>query len=159
MTGIGSTKRNVLGDTTLKGLSADEVALVMTYEMGHYRLRHSWADLILQRFAMLAGLVFIHISAAWILLHFSARTGVHELGDVASLPLFMLLFNLVVFMLMLPKSLSGCRLLSRVTPAPRQTPSFLQHIPAVAARSSRTVLALFQPVDHMLIWWSEGDGY
>ena len=116
MTGIGSSKRIVLWDSTLKGFSAGEVALVMSYEMGHYRLRHSWEDLILQRFAMLAGLVFIHISAAGILLHFSARTAAHELGDVASLPLFMLLFNLVVFMLMLPISLSGCRLLSRVTP-------------------------------------------
>ena len=102
VTGIGSTKRIVLWDTTLKAFSPDEVALVMSHEMGHYRLRHSWEDLILQSLAMLAGLAFIHISAGWILRHFSARSGVHELGDVASLPLFMLLFNLVIFVLMPP---------------------------------------------------------
>ena len=102
VTGIGSTKRIVLWDTTLKEFSADEIGLVMSHEMGHYVLRHSWKDLVLQSLAVLAGLVFIHVSAAWVLRHFGARTGVFELGDFASLPLFMLLFNLAAFVLTPP---------------------------------------------------------
>ena len=43
--GIGPTKRIVLWDTTIKGMTRDEVRFVMAHEMAHYVLHHVWKGL------------------------------------------------------------------------------------------------------------------
>ncbi len=100
--GIGSAKRIVLWDTTLKTFTPDEVALVMSHEMGHYVLGHEWKGLIYESFVLLIGLWAVHISVDWIIRLLGARAGVHEIGDMASLPLFMLMFSVVLFILTPP---------------------------------------------------------
>lgn len=102
VTGIGRTKRIVIWDTTLKEFTPDEVALVMSHEMGHYVLAHEWKGLVYEGLVLLIGLWVVHICVDWIIRRFGARTGVREIGDIASLPLFMLMFSLVVFVLMPP---------------------------------------------------------
>ncbi|HEY2679572.1 MAG TPA: M48 family metallopeptidase [Steroidobacteraceae bacterium] len=102
VTGIGGTKRIVLWDTTLKEFNPDEVALVMSHEMGHYALGHAWKGIVVESFVLLIGLWVVHICVDWMIRRFGARTGVHEIGDFASLPLFMLTFSAVVFLLMPP---------------------------------------------------------
>jgi STE24 endopeptidase len=102
VTGIGDTRRIVLWDTTLKALTPDEIGLFMSHEMGHYALSHAWKELAVESFALLVGLGFVHISSGWVLWRSGARTGVYERGDVASLPLLMLVFNVAFFVLTPP---------------------------------------------------------
>jgi Zn-dependent protease with chaperone function len=100
--GIGSTKRIVLWDTTLKELNPDEVLMVMSHEMGHYALGHVWKGLIYESLVLLVGFWCVHIGVEAIIRRYGARTSVHEPGDFASLPLFMLIFSAVGFVLTPP---------------------------------------------------------
>jgi STE24 endopeptidase len=100
VTGIGGTKRIVLWDTTLKELSPAQVEQVMSHEMGHYALRHVWKGLAAGSVALLAGLWFAHVSIRWILQRSTRHSGVRELGDIASLPLFALVLSVFSFVLM-----------------------------------------------------------
>jgi STE24 endopeptidase len=102
VTGIGDTKRIVLWDTLLKELAPDEVVLTMGHEMGHYVLGHVWKSLLYASFIVLTGLWCIHLSVGWILRRFNAHTGVSEPGDIASLPLLLLVFGLFFFILTPP---------------------------------------------------------
>ncbi len=102
VTGIGSTKRIVLWDTTIKELTPDEVTLVMGHEMGHYALGHVWKGLIVESLVLLLGLWCVHVTVGWIVRRFGARTKVHEPDDIAALPLYVLIFGAVVFVLMPP---------------------------------------------------------
>jgi Zn-dependent protease with chaperone function len=102
VTGVGGTKRIVLWDTTLKALTPDEIGLIMSHEMGHYSLSHAWKELVVESLALLVGLGFVHISSGWVLRRSGAHTGVSERDDVAALPLFMLVFNVALFVLMPP---------------------------------------------------------
>jgi Zn-dependent protease with chaperone function len=97
VTGIGGTKRIVLWDTIIKQSTADELLLVMGHEMGHYVLGHVWRGLILGISVLFLGLWLVHRCAAWILGRFAVRTGVSQLGDVASLPLLILIFSVFIF--------------------------------------------------------------
>ncbi len=99
VTGIGSSKRIVLWDTTLKKLDPREVLFVLGHEMGHYVLDHIWKSLAIGFFVLLFGLYMVHRSADWALRRFGARFGFTELHDVASLPLILLLFSLFTFVL------------------------------------------------------------
>jgi Zn-dependent protease with chaperone function len=99
VTGIGDTKRIVLWDTIIKQSTPDELLLVMGHEMGHYALGHVWRGLILGIAILLLGLWLVHRCAQWILHRYAARTGVAELGDVASLPLLVTLFSVFTFLL------------------------------------------------------------
>jgi hypothetical protein len=94
---IGHTKRIVLWDTIIKQSTANELSVVMSHEMGHYVLGHVWSGLIFGSSVLLVGLWLVHRCAGWILRRFAARTGVTELGDIASLPLLMLIFGLFIF--------------------------------------------------------------
>jgi STE24 endopeptidase len=100
--GIGSTKRIVLWDTTLKELTPDEVVMVMSHEIGHYALGHVWKGLIYESLVLFVGFWFVHISVEGIIRRCGARTRVHEPGDIASLPLFILIFSAVAFVLTPP---------------------------------------------------------
>jgi Zn-dependent protease with chaperone function len=102
VTGIGETTRIVLWDTILKELTPDEVAVTMGHEMGHYTLGHRWKFLVFESLTLFVGLWFIHFSAGWVLRRFGTRARVTELGDFASLPLLILIFSLVLFVLWPP---------------------------------------------------------
>ena len=99
-TGLGNTKRIVLGDTLLAGFSEDEVEAVVAHELGHQVHGDIWR---LIGFGAGAG-----FGAAWLLSRIGPqvvrrtweRTGVSEVGDEASLPLLALLVTAMGFFLM-----------------------------------------------------------
>jgi len=99
VTGIGGTKRIVLWDTIIKQSTPNELLGVMGHEMGHYVLGHVWRGLIFGSLVFLLGLWLVHRSAGWLLRRFAGQTRVSELGDIASLPLLMLLFSVFIFLL------------------------------------------------------------
>jgi STE24 endopeptidase len=92
--GIGSTKRIVLWDTIIKRLDRQELLFVMGHEMGHYVLGHTWRIVGLLSCTIMLMLFLIHRSAGWLLARYGARFGFHELSDVASMPMLVLLFSL-----------------------------------------------------------------
>ena len=92
-TGLGSTKRIVLGDTLLDRFAADEVEGVVAHELGHQVHGDLWRSIGLG-----AGAGF---GAAWLLSWLAPlavrqtkeRTGVEEIGDEAALPILALLMT------------------------------------------------------------------
>ena len=95
VTGFGASQRIVLWDTTLKSMSKDEILFVMAHEMGHYVLAHIWKGL-----AAVSVLAFVAFGlVAWLtntaLARFGARWGVHEVADLAALPLLLAVLSLV----------------------------------------------------------------
>ena len=95
VTGLGGTKRIVLWDTILAKLDEPEVLFVMGHEMGHYVLGHTYQLVALGSALILFGLWVIQLTAGGLIERFGDRFGFHELSDVASVPLVMLLFAMV----------------------------------------------------------------
>jgi STE24 endopeptidase len=94
VTGIGATKRIVLWDTIIKRLDQQELLFVMGHEMGHYVLGHMWKLVAMSATVILLTLYGIHLTAGWVIAWYRQRLGFDSLGDIASLPLLLVLFNL-----------------------------------------------------------------
>ena len=92
VTGFGSSARVVLWDTTLKGMDADEILFVTAHELGHYRLNHVWEGIVFA--CLLAFLAFFVASLVvrWAIRRFGEGWDIAELHDVATLPLFGIVF-------------------------------------------------------------------
>lgn len=90
-TGIGGTKRIVLGDTLLAGFSAEEVDGVVAHELGHQVHGDIWRFVALGSALGFGGAYAVFRLAPPLVARTAARTGVRELGDVASLPLLTLI--------------------------------------------------------------------
>jgi STE24 endopeptidase len=99
VTGFFQTKRIVLWDTILAKLSANETLVVVGHEMGHYVLRHILTGLIFAFFLILAVLYLTYRAANSIMKRYGNRFGFDSLADVASLPLFLMLFAVFSFAL------------------------------------------------------------
>jgi STE24 endopeptidase len=99
-TGLGNTKRIVLGDTLLAGFSADQVEAVVAHELGHQVHGDIWR---LIGFGAGAG-----FGTAWLLsrigplavLRTRQRTGVSDIADEASIPVLALLMATMGLFLM-----------------------------------------------------------
>ena len=111
-TGLGNTKRIVLGDTLLERFAVDEVEAVVAHELGHQVHGDIWK---LIGFGSGAG-----FGLGWALSRFapevvkrtSRRTGVSDVGDEASLPALALLVTFLGIVLM-PIQAAFSRLLER----------------------------------------------
>jgi len=99
-TGLGNTKRIVLGDTLLAGFAEDEVEAVVAHELGHQVHGDIWR---LIGFGAGAG-----FGVAWLLSRIAPlavrqtheRTGVSDIADEASLPMLALLMTVMGLVLM-----------------------------------------------------------
>ncbi|MFH0930973.1 MAG: M48 family metallopeptidase [Candidatus Zixiibacteriota bacterium] len=111
-TGIGNTKRIVLGDNLIKEYTPDEIEVVIAHEMGHNILQHIWKMIALMSFLSAIGFLIIHLIMGRIINRYRARLKIEGMADIASLSLFMLIF--VVFSLItLPVSPTYSRYLER----------------------------------------------
>lgn len=99
VTGIFQSSRIVLWDTTIKGLSEDQLLFVMAHEMGHYVLWHTYKAILFMGTLMLVGLYVIHRASGWVIARYKDRIGFDSLSDVASYPLVMLLLTATMFLL------------------------------------------------------------
>jgi Zn-dependent protease with chaperone function len=108
VTGLGGTKRIVLWDTLLNRLDEREILSIVGHEMGHYVLHHVlWGTLVFAGFGFVA-LFLVDRGARWLLGRFSTRFGFDQLSDVASLPLLVLVVN-VVYLVLIPFGLAFSR--------------------------------------------------
>lgn len=95
--GFGDTKRIVLWDTLTAKLDRREVLVVMGHEMGHYVLGHVTRTLLVGALGVLLGGLFLQRAGNALIRRFRDRFGFDRLGDVASLPLLVLLGNVFLF--------------------------------------------------------------
>lgn len=98
--GLLGTERIVLYDTLLSSYTKDEIAFVMGHEIGHRVLNHLWKGLALACLFILAGFYTVDRLVRWILKREAAgsgRTGLKGIGDLASLPLMMLIVSVFLF--------------------------------------------------------------
>jgi len=97
LTGLGNTRRIILADTLLDNYSPDEIEAVLAHELGHHVHKH-----ILKGIAMQAAVTFIGFWAAnWTLHYAMDRWHIFEsLFDFANLPLLVLVFAVLSFLLM-----------------------------------------------------------
>ncbi|TFH65594.1 MAG: M48 family peptidase, partial [Candidatus Zixiibacteriota bacterium] len=99
VTGLFGSKRIVLWDTTIKKMTPDEIAFVMAHEMGHYVMNHIWIGIGLFSVIFLILLFIIHKSIGWFINRYSDSFGFTSVSDIASLPLLILMFSLMMFLL------------------------------------------------------------
>ena len=81
-TGLGKSKRILLGDTLLDNYSKDEIETVVAHELGHYKRKHIIKNLIIGTVASFGTLfliaLFYRISLPWF--------GFSQLQNIAALP-------------------------------------------------------------------------
>jgi STE24 endopeptidase len=90
--GALGTTRVVMGDTALKRCTPDEIRMIMGHEMGHYALHHIWRGIAFSGVVIVLGFLFVRWGFAWACGRWPGM-GVGGIGDVAGLPLFLLLLS------------------------------------------------------------------
>ena len=85
-TGLGKTKRIILGDTLLDNFSTDEIASVIAHELGHYKKKHIIKNIFIGTVTSFLTLYLIallyNISLRWF--------GFNSIAEIAALPLLAL---------------------------------------------------------------------
>lgn len=97
VTGIGSSLRIVLWDTTLKKLNEPEILLIMAHEMGHYVKHHlEWSAV-----GAVGASLFLLFAGGWLYARIVRRRGggwgIRGPSDMAALPLALLLISVLSF--------------------------------------------------------------
>jgi Zn-dependent protease with chaperone function len=92
VTGFGASKRVVVWDTTLQGMTTPQTLVVFGHEMGHYVLAHIPKTIAFVSALLLVALVLAHRILGRVLPEGRERWGIRGLTDRASLPVLMLLF-------------------------------------------------------------------
>ncbi len=97
VTGLFGTKRIVLYDTIIKAFTADELLFVMGHEMGHYVKHHIWIIVGMIVVLILISTWLMALILPKVIARYGRRLGFAEMGSYASLPLVLLAFGLVMF--------------------------------------------------------------
>jgi len=92
-TGIGKSKRVILGDTLLTKLEPGEILAVLAHELGHYKLKHIWKGMAIGILMTYAGLFLVSTAydSARTLFHFS------HTAQIAALPVIGILLTIYQF--------------------------------------------------------------
>jgi len=91
-TGLGNTKRIVLGDNLVDQFTTDEIEVVIAHEMGHNLMHHIWLGIFFSAIMATIGFLIIHLTGPRIITRFRNRLKIDNMADVASLPLIFLIF-------------------------------------------------------------------
>jgi STE24 endopeptidase len=94
-TGLGPTKRIVLGDTLLEQFSPDEIAGIVAHEAGHQAHRDIWRFVALSGVMTLASAWGVDGVATRVLGAWPQLTGTRQLADRRSLPVLGVAFGLI----------------------------------------------------------------
>ena len=98
-TGIGRSKRIVLGDTLLERFEPGEVDAVVAHELGHQVHGDMWRMIALSGGTGFAAAYALHRVAPWLIRRTSDRTGVSDIGDEAALPLISAVMSVLGFVI------------------------------------------------------------
>ncbi len=92
-TGLGKTKRVILGDTLLENFDQDEIETVFAHEVGHYVRNHLLKGILISSFISLAGLFIAHNIYEIILGTLDYRP--HDLEAIPYLGLILFFYSLL----------------------------------------------------------------
>lgn len=97
VTGIGSNSRIVLWDTTLHRLNDDQILFIMAHEMAHYVEKHLYTGIAGYLLLSLVGLYLTARLMNWAIGRWGKELKVGAIGDIRSLPLFLLILSMFMF--------------------------------------------------------------
>jgi STE24 endopeptidase len=90
LTGLGNTRRIILGDTLLERYSADEIETILAHELGHQVNRDIPWGILVSSVLTLLGFYLVGLGLEWGVAYF----GFYGPADVAAMPLFVLVMGL-----------------------------------------------------------------
>lgn len=97
VTGIGSSKRLVLWDTTIAHATPDELSSVFGHELGHYALHHIALGLVFTGVLLLLAFFVGQRLTEWALRRYGGRWHIHSQNDWACLAVLILVLNTLSF--------------------------------------------------------------
>ena len=97
VTGIGSSKRIVVWDTTIAKMTTPQIVFVAGHETGHYVLYHIPKELTLESAAFLGLFYLGFLTIGWALARWGANWEIRAVGDWAALPALLLLLTIFSF--------------------------------------------------------------
>jgi STE24 endopeptidase len=90
LTGLGGTRRIILGDTLLTQFTPDEIETVLAHELGHHVNKDIPLSIAVQTASTVVGLWLASLALRW----GAAAFGFTSPADIAALPVFMLVMGL-----------------------------------------------------------------
>ncbi len=109
VSGLLGTTRITLNDNMLKRCSLPEIEAVMGHEMGHYVLHHNYKGVEFFGIIIVVGFVLVRVFFDGAVRRFGSKWRVSGIGDLAGLPLLVLLLTTYGFVLT-PVINSGIRI-------------------------------------------------
>src|SRR5438132_2521248 len=97
VTGLGTSKRVVIWDTTIQKTSTDESLFIVGHELGHYVLGHVGQGLLLGAAGLLVALYFLFRGLHWALGRWARDWQLYGQEDWASLAVLLLLLQVLLF--------------------------------------------------------------
>jgi STE24 endopeptidase len=97
VTGIGSSKRLVVWDTTLAKLNTSQIVFVAGHETGHYVLKHIPKGMLFFALLLLIAFYLGYRTVGWVLTRYGTGWEIRDLQDWASLPVLLLLLSIFSF--------------------------------------------------------------
>jgi STE24 endopeptidase len=98
VSGFLGTERITLNDNLLNRCSPQAVLAVMGHEMGHYVLNHVYKIVLFYTLMFLAFFALLKAGLEWSLSRWGNRWGIRGIGDVAAIPLAVLVLSLLGFL-------------------------------------------------------------
>jgi len=89
LTGLGNTRRIILGDTLLSEFTDDEIETVLAHELGHHVHKDIPVGILVESIMTLVGLYLASLGLQWGV----ERFGFNGPADIAALPLLMLVIS------------------------------------------------------------------
>jgi STE24 endopeptidase len=99
VSGFASTMRITLNDNLLRRGSPEEIQAVMGHEMGHYVLNHVYTGFMFFLIVIVTAFALLRWSLDWCLARWGGKWKIRGVGDVAVLPLAMLLISIFFFLM------------------------------------------------------------
>ena len=99
VSGFGKTMRITLNDNLIRRGSPEEIQSVMGHEMGHYVLNHIYKTIIFLFVIIVAFFSLLRWGLDWSLARWGDSWQIHEVSDVAVIPLVFLIGGLFFFVL------------------------------------------------------------
>ncbi len=98
VSGLAGTMRISLNDNLLKRCTLPEIETTMGHEMGHYVLNHVYKGLVMNGVLVVIGFAFLNWGIRFSRARWGGKWDVRGTGDLAVLPLAVILFSLYFFL-------------------------------------------------------------
>ncbi len=109
LTGLGKTRRVVLADNLIKNMAISEIAAVIAHEVGHYRHRHIWKQILIGSIQQFILFYILDQIMAGLFPHFLEST----VWNLTLFPLFILTISLLSTLLFSPPNKTLSRYFER----------------------------------------------